>query len=133
MENKIPDNVVFNEETQQYDAFLKSYATNVGAPVITFSDTVAWKNRSVNNLNNKIRTRFKEIKEEYEALIKEFEQNNLIYSSKFNFEPIVGKCYYLYARDNGENFLSIIAPNECNFNSLGTFYLNSDQIWKKIL
>ena len=35
-EDKKPDNVVFNTETQKYDAALKPYATNVGAPVITY-------------------------------------------------------------------------------------------------
>ena len=53
-DDKKPDNVVFNADTQKYDAYLKPYATTVGAPVITTTDTVAWKNRSVNNLNNKV-------------------------------------------------------------------------------
>ena len=30
--DKKPDQVVFNEDTQKYDAALKPYATNVGAP-----------------------------------------------------------------------------------------------------
>ena len=41
---KKPDNVVFDTETQKYDAALKPYATNVSAPIITASDTIAWKN-----------------------------------------------------------------------------------------
>ena len=76
-EDKKPDNVVFNNEIQKYDAALKPYA-------------------------------------------------------KFNFEPIIGEVYHLYKRENGETFLSIIAPEECNFHALGSFYLNADQIWEKI-
>ena len=128
---KKPDNVVYNIETQTYDASLKPYATNLGAPVITSTDTIAWKNRSINKLNHKVQTRFKEIKEQYEQLMQEFEDNRLIHDAKFSFEPIIGQHYHLYVRENGENFLSIIAPNECSFNSLGSFYLNVDQIWKK--
>ncbi len=130
---KKPDNVVYNTETQKYDAYLKPYATSVGAPVIKTTDTIAWKNRSVNKLNHKVQTRFKEIKEQYEQLMQEFEYNRLIHDAKFTFEPIIGQHYHLYVRDNGENFLSIIAPNECNFNSLGSFYLNADQIWEKVV
>ncbi|NQX84694.1 MAG: DUF2452 domain-containing protein [Flavobacteriaceae bacterium] len=130
---KKPDNVVYNTETKKYDAYLKPNATNVGAPVITTTDTVAWKNRSINKLNHKVQTRFKEIKEQYEQLMQEFEDNRLIHDAKFNFEPIIGQHYHLYVRDNGENFLSIIAPNECNFNALGSFYLNADQIWEKVV
>ena len=132
-EEKKPDNVVYNTETKKYDAYLKPYATSVGAPVITTTDTIAWKNRSINKLNHKVQTRFKEIKEQYEQLMQEFEYNRLINEAKFTFEPIIGQHYHLYERENGDNFLSIIAPNECNFNSLGSFYLNADQIWEKVV
>lgn len=128
---KKPDNVVFDAETKKYDAALKPYATNVGAPVITTTDTVAWKNRSINKLNHKVQTKFEEIKAQYEQLMEEFEYNNLVHSAKFAFEPIIGDLYHLYKRENGEIFLSIIAPEQCNFNSLGSFRLNADQIWEK--
>ena len=45
--SKIPDNVVFNTETQQYDAALKPYATNVGAPAIQVTENITWKNKNV--------------------------------------------------------------------------------------
>ena len=32
----------------------------------------------------------------------------------------------------GEAFLSIIAPNECNFDCMGSFYLTSEHMWKKV-
>ena len=130
---KKPDNVVYNIETKKYDASLKPYATNVGAPVIISTDTTAWKNRSINKLNHKVQTRYNEIKVQYEKLMQEFEYNNLIYSAKFSFEPIIGDTYHLYKRANDETFLSIIAPNQCNFNSLGSFRLNADQIWEKVV
>jgi len=130
--DKKPDNVVFDVETQRYDAALKPYATSLGAPVITTPDTITWKNRSINELNHKVETKYLELKAAYEKMIQEFEYNKLIFSSKFTFEPIVGQLYHLYKRDNGETFLSIIAPEQCNFNNLGSFYLNADQIWEKI-
>ena len=129
---KKPDNVVFNYETQKYDAALKPYATSVGSPVITTTDTIAWKNRSINKINHKVATKYLELQASYKKMMLEFEYNKLIFDAKFSFEPIIGKTYHLYKRDNDELFLSIIAPNECNFNSLGSFYLNADQIWEKI-
>ena len=131
--SKKPDNVVFNSETQKYDAFLKPYATSVGAPLITTTDTIAWKNRSINKLNHKVQTRYNEIKEQYAQLMQEFEYNNLIYSAKFSFEPVIGDTYHLYKRENGETFLSLIAPDQCNFNAVGSFRLNADQIWEKVV
>ena len=129
---KKPDNVVFNAESQKYDDALKPYATSLGAPVIIPTDTVAWKNRSINKINHKVTAKFLELKAEYENMIQEFEYNKLIFNAKFSFEPIIGEVYHLYKRENKETFLSLISPEQCNFNSLGSFYLNADQIWEKI-
>ncbi len=131
-DKKKPDQVVYNEETQEYDAYLKPYATSVGAPIITVEDTVTWKNRSVNKVNHKIKSRYLEIKAEYEKMVEEYEYNKLILTSKFSFEPIVGQIYHLYKNNKNENFLSIIAPNECNFDCIGSFYLDTELIWKKV-
>lgn len=130
--NKKPDNVVFNTETQKYDAALKPYATSTGSPVITTLDTVAWKNRSIHKINSKVEAKYLELKVEYKKMMEEFEYNKLIFGATFTFEPIIGKIYHLYKRKNGDSFLSIIAPEECNFNFLGSFYLNAEQIWEKI-
>jgi hypothetical protein len=129
---KKPDNVVFNYDTQKYDASLRPYGTSVGAPIITTTDTIAWKNRNINKVNHKIQTKYLELKAEYEDMILLYENNKLIFEAKFTFEPIIGKVYHLYKRTDTETFLSIISPDECNFDSLGSFYLNSDQVWRKL-
>ncbi|MDO6491898.1 MAG: DUF2452 domain-containing protein [Cellulophaga sp.] len=131
-ESKKPDNVVFNVENQKYDAALKPYATSVGAPVITTTDNIAWKNRSINKVNHKLEARYLELKAQYDAMLEQYEYNKLIFDAKFTFEPIVGQTYHLYKRENNETFLSIIKPNECNFNYMGSFYLNVELIWEKI-
>jgi len=129
-EEKKPDNVVFNTEMQKYDAALKPYGTSVGAPSIKTTDTIAWKNRSIAKINHKLGTRYLELKAEYDKMMQDFEYNQLIFDSKFTFEPIIGEVYHLYKRENGEIFLSIIAPEQCDFNPMGSFYLNADQIWE---
>ncbi|SNQ44764.1 DUF2452 domain-containing protein [Cellulophaga lytica] len=131
-ESKKPDNVVFNVENQKYDAALKPYATSVGAPVITTTDNIAWKNRSINKVNHKLEARYLELKAEYDAMLEQYEYNKLIFDAKFTFKPIVGQTYHLYKRENNESFLSIIKPNECNFNFIGSFYLNAELIWEKV-
>lgn len=131
-DDKKPDNIVFNAKNKKYDAALKPYATDLGAPVITTTDTLAWKNRSINKINHKVKARYEELKIEYEKMITEFEYNQLIFNAKFSFEPIIGEIYHLYKRENQEAFLSIIAPNQCDFKSMGSFYLNAEQIWQKV-
>ncbi|MFD2591361.1 DUF2452 domain-containing protein [Aquimarina hainanensis] len=129
---KKPDSIVFDEETEKYDASLKPYATDMGAPVITITDTAAWKNANINKVNNQVKAKFEELKKEYDALMEKYAYNDLIYNAKFNFEPVVGKIYHLYKDKTEQPYLSIIAPEECNFEHLGSFRLNADKMWEKI-
>ena len=64
--------------------------------------------------------------------MEQFEYNNLVYQAKFNFEPIVGETYQLYRDKEGQPFLSLILPNECNFDFVGTFRLNADTMWERL-
>lgn len=129
---KKPDNVVFDEDAQSYNAYLKPYATDVGAPKITSNDTVAWKNRNIHAVNKQISAKYLELKAEYDALMDQFEYNNLVYSAQFNFEPVVGHTYHLYRNKKQEAFLSVIGPHECNFDYLGTFNLSADKTWQRL-
>ena len=130
--NKKPDQVVYNEATELYDASLKPYATSVGAPQIEISDNTSWKNLSSSKVNHKIQAKYLELKKAYEEMVNEFEYNNLILNAKFSFEPVIGETYYLYKNSKEEHFLSLIAPEQCNFNYIGTFKLNYDMVWEKI-
>jgi hypothetical protein len=69
--------------------------------------------------------------DEYKKLQEELEWNKIVYSSSYSFQPIPGERYYLYIRENGETFLSIIDPSEWNKTHIGTFILDSDNKWKK--
>ncbi len=131
--NKKPDQVVYNEEEGRYDAALTSYATNLGAPVITTDDVTTWKNTNINKVNHEFKTRYDELKTEYQILMEQFEYNNLIYSAKFSFEPIVGQGYHLYKGKDGDPFLSLIGPEECNFSYKGTFRLKANKLWERII
>lgn len=128
MEKERPDNIVFSED-QGYNASLLPYATNVGAPLIKIDDLVSWKSRGISNVNKEFENKFNELKMQYQNLIEEFEWNELVYSSRFSFEPVIGEVYYLYRGDDGINFLSLISPNEWNKEHIGTFKLNSDKKW----
>ncbi|WP_339919219.1 DUF2452 domain-containing protein [uncultured Flavobacterium sp.] len=128
MKSKIPDNVVFSEE-EGFNANILPYATNVGAPAIRMDDVVSWKSRGISNVNKEFENKFNELKTQYQNLMEEYEWNELVYNSKFSFEPVVGEIYHLYRDASGENFLSLIGPQEWNKEHIGTFKLNSDKKW----
>ena len=128
MKKERPDNIVFSED-QGYHANLLPYSTNVGAPIIKMDDVVSWKSRGISNVNKEFENKFNELKLQYQALMEEYEWNELVYQSKFSFEPVIGEIYHLYHGENGVNFLSLISPLEWNKEHIGTFKLNSDKKW----
>jgi len=129
---KKPDLVVFDEDTQQYNAAVIPYATSASSPVIKPLNTATWRNDGVDRVNKQFKSKFDELKKEYEAMMVQFEYNDLVYNAKFNFEPIIGEVYFLYNDKNEESFLSIIQPDQCNFNYLGSFRLNSQKMLEKL-
>ena len=129
---KKPDLVVFNEDTEKYDAALKPYGTSASSPVIKPLNTATWRNDGVKRVNKQFKSKFEEVRKEYEELIQKFQYNDLVYNSKFSFEPNIGEVYYLYNNRKKEPFLSIISPNQCSFHYLGSFRLNSDKMWEKL-
>lgn len=128
MENKKPDNIVYSQ-TEGYNANILPYATNVGAPAIRIDDLVSWKSRGITSVNKELAGKFEELKLQYQNLVEEYEWNELVYTAKFAFEPVIGEIYHLYVGKDGSNFLSLIGPLEWNREHIGTFKMNSDKKW----
>jgi flavin reductase (DIM6/NTAB) family NADH-FMN oxidoreductase RutF len=128
-----PDNVSFDKVSQTYNSSTLPYGTNIGAPSINHVGVSNWKNTSISSFNHTFQDKVEAIKNDYQKLIEEYQINELLYSSKMGFEPIIGKVYHLYAKKNiEEQFLSLIPPNSWNKKHLGSFKLTSDKVWKKI-
>ena len=124
MSNK-PDNVSDNPG-------LLPYGSNVGAPAIQVTNIENWKEPRVLNVNKQFEDRFEQLKKEYQKLIDEYKWNDLVYKSKFSFEPVIGKIYHLYYANDGKIFLSLISPNEWKREHIGSFKYNHDNKWEKI-
>ncbi len=122
---KKPDNVSDNPG-------LLPYGSNVGAPAIITTNIEHWKEPRVSNVNKQFEDRFQQLKKEYQNLIDEYKWNDLVYKSKFSFEPVIGKIYHLYYGTDGKIFLSLIQPNEWNREHIGSFKYNHDNKWIKI-
>jgi hypothetical protein len=120
-----PDNVADNPG-------LLPYGSNVGAPSIKVDNIESWKNSKVIKVNKEFNNRYESLKKQYDELVEEFKWNEIVYNSKFNFEPVVGETYYLYYGQNGSMFLSLIEPNQWSREHIGSFTLNYDNKWIKL-
>ncbi len=130
--NKKPDSVVYNEDSEQFDAFLKPYSTSVSAPVIEPTDLTGWKQKGAHSVNARFQARIDELKTAYQKMMKELEDNQKVYQASFKFEPVIGKTYHLYHHPERGLFLSILSPEECQFDFEGSYRLDADQTWSRI-
>ena len=119
MKKSKPDNIVFDKKSNKYNASILPYASSVGAPSIKIEDNSSWKERGVAKVNKKISLKFQELKSDYENLLDEFKWNEIIYNSKFSFEPVIGENYYLYTDKSNQYFLSLINPESWNKECIG--------------
>jgi hypothetical protein len=128
---KKPDLVVWSEEKGYYSKEL-TYASNVGAPAIRLEDVGGWKRIQAQNANKIFTKKYEEIKDEFKKLVDEVSWNDFVYSATYNFVPVIGETYYLYEKNDGNPFLSLIAPTEWNMKFLGATRLESNNKWLKI-
>ncbi len=128
---KKPDLVVWDEERGYYSKEL-TYGSNQGAPAIRLDDVSGWKQNQANKANKVFNKKFEEIKDEFAHLIDEVKWNEFVYSTNYNFIPVMGETYYLYRKPDGTNFLSLIAPDEWSMEFIRATRLESNNKWIKI-
>jgi hypothetical protein len=134
MKKNKPDYVVQNEETGKYDSFLKTYQTSISGPKIEVQDLTPFKRSSISKAHHKFEKRAEEIRKRMEDLVIEYQDNDLVWNSEMTFEPHVGTEIYLYRRNSGDLFCSMISPEEWGREDLkfeGSFVLTSEHIWKR--
>ena len=123
---KKPDRVADNKMTM-------AYGDNVAAPAITLPDTKDYREVKVKEAQNKLKTRYEELEAEFKKLVETAADNELIYNATIRFSPKVGEVYHLYRNDTGEEWVSMIAPDEWGsdyvFEFLGSFRLATDSVW----
>jgi len=128
MAEKKPDLVVWSEERGYYSKEL-TYGSSTSAPAIRLEDVGGWKQIQAQNANKIFTKKYEEIKNEFKRLVDEVSWNEFVYSSTYNFLPVIGETYYLYEKDDGNVFLSLIAPNEWRMKFLGATRLESNNKW----
>lgn len=124
---KKPDNIIYNYQDREYDAFKRSYPTSFNSKNFSINKIKKFRSETQHYFKSKLT----EIKKSYESLVEEVQWTETIHNSKYNFTPIVGKIYYLY-KGKECNFLSIINPKEWEAESLGAYKLNSNNTWAKL-
>jgi hypothetical protein len=128
---KKPELVVWDDDKGYYAKEL-TYGSNIGAPSIILDDVGGWKRIQAQNANKIFTKKYEEIKDEFKKLVDEVSWNEFVYSATYNFLPVIGETYYLYEKQDGSVFLSLIAPSEWKMKFLGATRLESNNKWIKL-
>ena len=126
MEKKRPDSFVENRLS-------KEYPTEIGSQPFSPDNINLFKLEKTTKIKKYYSARFEEMAKEYDLLLKEISINERLYKAKHNFEPISGEIYHLYIKENGEEFLSLISPDQWKkFEHIGSFQFLSDGRWEQV-
>ncbi|OUX37495.1 MAG: hypothetical protein CBE33_03090 [Candidatus Pelagibacter sp. TMED273] len=95
-----------------------------------------WKPSNANQVKKYFTEKANEIKQDYQKLLNDFNINKIIFDSKMNFKPIIGKTYHLYENKTGQKFMSLISPSEWKKNEdlffLGSYKQDTNQKWIEV-
>jgi len=121
---KYPDNVVYNYNLHKFDASLKPYPTDLGAPPFNNQLTIGEQAKS------RFKSRIESIQSQWLDLCKDWEIHHMVSAAECSFAPDVGGVYHLYKRNDGSIWLSIISPAHWKLDKyIGSYRLNHDGCW----
>jgi len=98
---------------------LLEYAHSVGGFSVVPTEKGAIKGRAMKAMQEQTQRQMDQIYEQMKLLAKQVnelkdraEVSNLIYEAQMSFQPIIGESYYLYEKNDGQQTLSLISPDE---------------------
>ena len=98
---------------------LLSFPHTVGGAVIKPEDKGKVMGRAMTAMKEQTENQLQQLYDQMQVLVKQAKDiksrvliSEEIYQSEMNFEPIIGKTYYLYERKDKHGVLSMVAPEE---------------------
>lgn len=112
-----------------------TYGIEPNAPAtIRPTDIDEWKATVSPTFKHYFQERYDELVREYEKLVEEYSINKLVYESTISFEPLIGEIYFLYQKNDGTRFLSLVSPETAFWSGfLGKYRLRSQYTWERVL
>lgn len=120
---------------------LLPYAHSVGGAVIKPIDKGRVKGRAVAAMYEQTDLQLNQIKEQIDLLAAQARKlhervqlSEEIYQTDMNFEPLIGRTYYLYRRASGLTVLSMVSPQEWGskppYTFLASVKMLADHTWE---
>ncbi|MEZ4903632.1 MAG: DUF2452 domain-containing protein [Spirosomataceae bacterium] len=98
---------------------LMAYAHSVGGAVIKPIDLGKTKGKAVLAMRQQTERQLNQIYQQMAVLAQQAKDlrhrvdvSERIYGAQMNFEPVLNEIYYVYEKEDGQDVLSMVAPNE---------------------
>lgn len=98
---------------------LMPYAHNTGSAVIRPTKEGVIRSKALSAMEEQTDLQLEQIREQIELLAKQANEirqrkeiSYTIYNSKMSFQPVIGKEYFLYEKEDDTYILSMIGPDE---------------------
>lgn len=123
-----------DQENPEKNPNALTYGITPSAPAsITPIDIDKWKGKVAPTFKQYFTERYAELVRQYEELVGDYHTNKMMYESAMGFEPVIGHIYYLYQRNDGSTFISLIEPEHTHWNYIGSFRFNAQYAWEKVI
>lgn len=119
---------------------LIAFAHTVGGALIKPEHEGQIKGQAMAAMHDQTDRQFRQIYKQMQTLLEQANElksridiSKRIYESKISFSPVIHGVYYLYQRDDGSDFLSLIGPEEWGKNTphyIAKVRLLSDHTWE---
>jgi hypothetical protein len=117
------------------------YAHSVGGAVIKPTEQGAIKAKALTAMQQQTDKQMQQLYQQMQTLAEQaksiqsrVEISRYVYDAEIPFEPVIGHTYYLYLRENGRFFLSMIASYEwkrtMKFEYIAKVSLLADHTWE---
>jgi hypothetical protein len=135
---------LINVEVYHKQLSVLPYSASVSGAVIKATQDGVIRHHALSAMEEQTNMQLTQIRQQIELLAiqakeiyKRKELSMLIYDAKLSFEPVIGKVYYLYEKEDGTHLLSMIGPKEWGRkvpykNFISAVQLLADHTWKEI-
>ena len=114
------DNTPFkNIEIYHKQLSVLPYSASVAGVAIRPTKEGVIKHKALSAMEDQTNMQLDQIRQQVELLAKQAQEirkrkelSMMIYETRLTFKPQIGHTYHLYEKNNGDNMLSMVAPNE---------------------
>ena len=140
-----PDNKPYcNTEVYHKQLSVMPYSTSVSGALIKPTEEGVIRHKALSAMEEQTNMQLQQIRKQIELLALQAQEiqmrkelSMIIYNAKLSFSPVIGSLYYLYEKQDGNHFVSIVSPKEWGGsgpykNFIAAVKLLADHTWMEV-